>query len=462
MPNIKINDTTNLNYRLSLRHIPNIMYTFTRSFRNRMPQIIKSFIRNLHLHEYQSKQLMSNFGVSIQKFRTVDSTIDCIPKASEIVVVDAEEYVIKAQVHAGGRGKGQFTSGLKSGVHLTRDINAIPGLVEKMIGYNLITHQTTAEGVPVKKVSSGCEIDVKVMIAQALNIASEKYFAIVLDRTAGGPVVVASPVGGVDIEQVAAKNPEKIFKEPIDINVGITDDQAMKIASVLEFETNNIEKAADQIKRLYSLFVSVDATQVEVNPFGETDTGKVVCFDAKITFDDNAAFRQSEIFKMNDETESDPREVEANKFNLNYIGLDGNIGCLVNGAGLAMATMDIIKLYGASPANFLDVGGSATAAQVKEAFKIISADSNVKAILVNIFGGIMKCDVIAQGIVDAVKEIGLNLPLIVRLSGTNMEKGNAILNESGLDISSATDLDDAALKAVEAIQTPKEKNKIKN
>ncbi|RKP17589.1 succinyl-CoA ligase beta subunit [Rozella allomycis CSF55] len=236
----------------------------------------------------------------------------------------------------------------------------------------------------------------------------------------------------------------------------------MKIASVLEFETNNIEKAADQIKRLYSLFVSVDATQVEVNPFGETDTGKVVCFDAKITFDDNAAFRQSEIFKMNDETESDPREVEANKFNLNYIGLDGNIGCLVNGAGLAMATMDIIKLYGASPANFLDVGGSATAAQVKEAFKIISADSNVKAILVNIFGGIMKCDVIAQGIVDAVKEIGLNLPLIVRLSGTNMEKGNAILNESGLDISSATDLDDAALKAVEAIQTPKEKNKIKN
>ena len=339
-----------------------------------------------------------------------------------------------------------------------------------MLGYNLITKQTTPEGVPVKTV----------MVAEALDIAREFYFAILMDRASGGPVLVASPQGGMDIEAVAEQTPHLIFKEPVDISKGVLPEQTKKLAEKLGFKGKNIEtvraiislpfplplpfsnvvlfllsrvQASEQMQRLYKLFIGVDATMVEINPFGETPTGEVVAFDAKINFDDNAEFRQKSVFAQRDFDMEDPREAEAAKFNLNYIGMDGNIGCLVNGAGLAMATMDIIKLRGGSPANFLDVGGGATETAVKEAFKIITSDKQVKAILVNIFGGIMKCDTIAKGVIAAAREVKLSIPLVVRLEGTNVALAKKILSENkDVPIISAEDLDDAATKAVKAIQ----------
>ena len=311
-----------------------------------------------------------------------------------------------------------------------------------MLNHRLVTHQTPPEGIDVKKV----------MVAEALDIKRETYVAILMDRSAGGPVLVASSEGGVEIEEVAQKDPSKIIKVPIDVELGLGFETAVSVAQQLGFKEEPLaEQAAAQLMKLYEMFLDIDATQVEINPFGETDTGSVVCFDAKIAFDDNAQFRQEQIFGQRDTAEEDPREVAAAKYHLNYIGLDGNIGCLVNGAGLAMATMDIIKLHGASPANFLDVGGSANAKAVKEAFKIITSDPKVSAILVNIFGGIMKCDTIAEGIVAAAREIDLTVPLVVRLSGTNCKEGQKILAESGLPIIVAENLDDAAAKAVAAI-----------
>ncbi|PVD24252.1 hypothetical protein C0Q70_14723 [Pomacea canaliculata] len=310
-----------------------------------------------------------------------------------------------------------------------------------MLGKKLVTKQTPKDGVKVNKV----------MVAEALDIARETYFAILMDRSFGGPVMVGSPNGGVDIEEVAEKNPASIFKEPIDIVEGITDVQADAMAKNLGFKGQKIAQAAKEIKNLYKLFLKVDATQVEINPFGETPDGRVVCFDAKINFDDNAAFRQKEIFAQEDFSESDPREVQASKHNLNYIGMDGNIACLVNGAGLAMATMDIIKLHRGSPANFLDVGGTVTENQVYHAFTLLTSDVQVKAILVNIFGGIVNCATIARGITNACKSINLKLPLIVRLEGTNVEEARKILSESNLPIITAVDLDDAASKAVASI-----------
>ncbi|XP_076337556.1 succinate--CoA ligase [GDP-forming] subunit beta, mitochondrial-like isoform X2 [Tachypleus tridentatus] len=395
-------------------------------------------VRKLNLHEYQSKQLMNDNGITVQRFKVADT----IQQAEEISkTLNVREFVIKAQILAGGRGKGTFSSGLQGGVKLTTNPKEVAPIVEQMLGHKLVTKQTTADGVLVRKV----------MIAEALDIERETYLAVLMDRETSGPVIVASPAGGVDIEEVAQTNPELIFKESVDIMKGLSNEQARKLAENLEFKEEVRDQAANQIKKLYELFLKVDATQVEINPFGETPDGGVVCFDAKINFDDNAMFHQKEIFAMEDLSESDPREVEATKYSINYIGMDGNIACLVNGAGLAMATMDIIKLYGGTPANFLDVGGGVQEEQVHHAFRILAQDSRVKAILVNIFGGIVNCATIANGITNACKNIDLKVPLVVRLEGTNVDEAKKILSKSGLPVTTASDLDDAAKKAVDSL-----------
>eukprot|EP01095_Lingulamoeba_sp_RSL-Kostka_P005205 TRINITY_DN1654_c0_g1_i2.p1 TRINITY_DN1654_c0_g1~~TRINITY_DN1654_c0_g1_i2.p1 ORF type:complete len:426 (+),score=202.38 TRINITY_DN1654_c0_g1_i2:50-1327(+) len=394
---------------------------------------------NLNLHEYQSKELMDKFGVNIQNWRLITDPQQAINAAKEL---NAEEIVVKAQVHAGGRGKGHFTNGYKGGVKLCKSGEEAMEISNNMLGSNLITKQTPPEGVPVNKI----------MICESLDFGRELYFAILLDRAHQGPVMVASPQGGMDIEAVAEETPEAIFTVPIDIQTGPTDQQTKDLAIKLGFQGDSIARAQDQMQRLYKLFVESDATQVEINPLVETTKGDVYCVDAKINFDDSAQYRQKEIFNYRDVTEEDPREVEASKSGLNYVGMDGNIGCMVNGAGLAMATMDIIKLHGGEPANFLDVGGGASENQVKEAFKLVTSDPKVQAILVNIFGGIVRCDVIANGIINACKELTLDMPLVVRLAGTNVDKGYALLNESGLDISTADDLEQAASKAVASLK----------
>ncbi|XP_071612359.1 succinate--CoA ligase [GDP-forming] subunit beta, mitochondrial isoform X1 [Heliangelus exortis] len=394
--------------------------------------------RWLNLQEYQSKKLMADHGVTVQRFFVADSANDALEAAQRL---KAKEIVLKAQILAGGRGKGIFNSGLKGGVHLTKDPKIVEQLAKQMIGYNLSTKQTPKDGVRVKKV----------MVAEALNISRETYFAILMDRACNGPVMVGSPQGGVDIEEVAATSPELIFKEEIDIFEGIKDLQALQMAKNLGFNGPLQQQAADQIKKLYHLFLKIDATQVEVNPFGETPEGQVVCFDAKINFDDNAEFRQKEIFAMDDKSENEPIENEAAKYDLKYIGLDGNIACFVNGAGLAMATCDIISLNGGKPANFLDLGGGVKEAQVYQAFKLLTADPKVEAILVNIFGGIVNCAIVANGITKACRELELKVPLVVRLEGTNVHEAQRILDESGLPITSANDLEDAAKKAVASV-----------
>ena len=356
--------------------------------------------------------------------------------------VGAVELVVKSQIHAGGRGKGHFpATGFKGGVHITQSPEAIADVTRKMLGNFLVTEQPPPEGQLVQEV----------LVDEGLTFNSEKYFAIVMDRANGGPVLIVSPEGGMDIEEVAATKPEAIHVIPVDIMEGIKDEQVAKAADVLGFKDAIKTDAMEQFKNLYKMFIALDATQIEINPFVVAN-GKCYCVDAKINFDDNAAFRQKEVFALRDTTMEDPREVAASLFNLNYVGLDGNIGCMVNGAGLAMATMDVIKLYGGAPANFLDVGGGASAKQVEEAFKILTSDPKVKAILVNIFGGIMKCDIIAEGIIAAARNLDLKVPLIVRLEGTNVAKGVEMLKNSGLAIIPATNLDDAAQKSVAAIQ----------
>lgn len=394
--------------------------------------------RNLNLLEYQAKGLLQDYKVTVQKFRVASNEAEASAIPGEF---PCPEYVIKAQVLAGGRGKGHFDNGFKGGVHLTKDPSQVPSLVSSMVGHRLITKQTPPEGIPVSKV----------MVAEAIDITRETYFCILMDRESNGPVIVASPDGGMDIEEVAEKTPDRIKKIPVDIGSGITDAIALDVADFLQFKGDLRAQCAEQVKRLYEMFVKIDCVQLEVNPLAETPQGQVVTADAKLGFDDNASFRQKAIFDMEDTTESDPREVEAASYNLNYVQMDGNIGCLVNGAGLAMATMDIIKLYGGEPANFLDVGGSVQENQVKEAFRIISEDSKVKAILVNVFGGIVNCATIANGVVNACRSIDLKLPLVVRLEGTNVDAAKKILADSGLPIQSATDLDDAAKKAVKAL-----------
>jgi succinyl-CoA synthetase beta subunit len=391
----------------------------------------------MNIHEYQAKQLLQKFDVATTRGR-VASTLDEVEQiARELGDV---EVVVKAQIHAGGRGKGTFKNGFKGGVHVRRTPAEVREVAAKMLGQVLVTHQTGPGGRKVNKV----------LVAESADIAREIYFAILLDRATGAPVIVASTEGGVEIEAVAAKSPEKIIREPIDLLAGLQPFQTRKLAKQLGFESSQLKSASKLFEGLYRTFVAYDCSMVEVNPLVTTIKGDVLALDAKFNFDDNALYRQPEIAALRDIAEEDPREVEAWKHGLNYIGLDGNIACLVNGAGLAMATMDIIKFYGGEPANFLDVGGGATEEQVTEAFKILIADKKVKAILVNIFGGIMKCDIIAQGIVNAAKTVKLSMPLVVRLEGTNVEAGKKLIADSDLAVIAADDLADAAQKAVKA------------
>ncbi len=391
----------------------------------------------MNIHEYQAKELLQKFDVATTRGRVAATLDEAEQIARELGDID---IVVKAQIHAGGRGKGSFKNGFKGGVHVRKTPDEVRDVAAKMLGQILVTHQTGPAGRLVNKV----------LVAESADIAREIYFAVLLDRATAAPLIVASTEGGVEIEAVAAKSPEKIIREPIDPLAGLQPYQARKLASQLGFESSQLKNASKLFDGLYRTFIAYDCSMVEVNPLVVTNKGEVLALDAKFNFDDNALYRHPEIAAMRDIAEEDPREVEASKHGLNYIGLDGNIACLVNGAGLAMATMDIIKFYGGEPANFLDVGGGATEEQVTEAFKILIADKKVKAILVNIFGGIMKCDVIAQGIIDAAKSVKLSVPLVVRLEGTNVERGKQMLKESGLALIAADDLADAAQKVVGA------------
>jgi succinyl-CoA synthetase beta subunit len=394
----------------------------------------------MNIHEYQAKELLQKFGVATPRGKVVSSPKEAEQIAREIAPAG---IVVKAQIHAGGRGKGTFANGFKGGVHLCKTPEEAREIARKMLGQTLVTHQTGPAGRVVNKV----------LVAEAAQIAREVYFAILLDRATAAPLIIASTEGGVEIETVAAKSPEKIVRESIDPLAGLQPFQTRKLAKQLKFESSQLKAASKLFDGLYRTFIGLDCSMVEVNPLVVTAKGEVLALDAKFNFDDNALFRHPEVAAMRDIAEEDPREVEASKHGLNYIGLDGNIACLVNGAGLAMATMDIIKFYGGNPANFLDVGGGATEEQVTEAFKILISDKKVQAILVNIFGGIMKCDVIAQGIINAAKTVHLSVPLVVRLEGTNVEEGKQLLKVSAVALITADDLADAAKKAVEAAKT---------
>ena len=397
----------------------------------------------MNIHEYQARELLQKFGVAITQGKVASTPEEAERVARELGSASPARtvpVVVKAQIHAGGRGKGTFVNGFKGGVHVVKTPAEAREVASKMLGQVLVTHQTGAAGRVVNKV----------LVAEAVEIAREIYFAILRDRAMAAPLIVASTEGGVEIEAVAAKSPEKIIREPVNPLAGLQPFQTRKLAKQLGFESAQLKATSKLFDGLYRAFVGCDCSLVEINPLVVTARGDVLALDAKFDFDDNALYRHPEIAAMRDVAEEDPREVEASKHGLNYIGLDGNIACLVNGAGLAMATMDIIKFYGGSPANFLDVGGGATEEQVTEAFKILIADKHVRAILVNIFGGIMRCDVIAQGIVNAANTVKLDVPLVVRLEGTNVEAGKKLLEQSGLALIAADNLADAAQKAVAA------------
>lgn len=393
----------------------------------------------MNIHEYQARELFEKFGVATPRGKVASTPEEAEAIAHEI---GGDKVVVKAQIHAGGRGKGTFTSGFKGGVHLCKTPEEVREIAGKMLGETLVTIQTGPEGRLVKKI----------FVAEAAEIAKELYIAILLDRASSAPVIIASTEGGMDIEAVAEHTPEKIFKEYVDPLLGLQAFQTRKIAQSLGLKGKQASQGAKLIANLYKCFIESDCSMVEVNPLVITPAGEVQALDAKFNFDDNALYRHPEIVALRDTDEEDPREVEASKFGLNYIGLDGNIACLVNGAGLAMATMDIIQHFGGSPANFLDVGGGATKDQVTAAFKIILGDKNVKGILVNIFGGIMRCDIIAEGILAAVQETNLSIPLVVRLEGSNVELGKKIIRESGLAVISADSLAEGAEKVVAAVK----------
>lgn len=393
----------------------------------------------MNIHEYQARELFEKFGVA-----TPPGKVASTPEEAEAIAagLGTDQIVVKAQIHAGGRGKGTFKNGFQGGVHLVKTPAEARDIAAKMLGQVLVTHQTGPEGREVKKV----------FVAEAAAIQKELYLAVLFDRGTSAPIVIASTEGGVDIEAVAEKTPEKIFREPVHPLLGLQPFQALKIASALGLTGKQATQGAKLIRNVYKCYIESDCSQVEINPLVITASGEVQALDAKFNFDDNALYRQPGIVALRDTAEEDPREVEASGYGLNYIGLDGNIACLVNGAGLAMATMDIIQHYGGSPANFLDVGGGATKEQVAAAFKIILGDANVKGILVNIFGGIMRCDIIAEGILAAVQETNLTLPLVVRLEGSNVELGKKIISESGLNVISADSLADGAQKVVAAVK----------
>ena len=386
----------------------------------------------MNIHEFQAKKILAKYGVSIPKGKEAYSSSEAAAVALEI---GGKKWVVKAQIHAGGRGKA-------GGVKIADSIEEVTKISNKLLGMQLITHQTGPEG---KKVN-------KIFIEEGINIVSELYLGIVLDRSNEKYVMMGSTEGGTEIEVVAEKTPKKIFKVQIDPLIGMQAYQARQLVFKLGLSKAVSNKAVTFMLALAKTVEETDASLVEINPLVITDNNNVLALDAKMNFDDNALYRHKDIESLRDEDEEDPRELEAAKHDLNYISLDGNIGCMVNGAGLAMATMDIIKLEGGTPANFLDVGGGATKERVEQAFKIILSDEKVKAVLINIFGGIMRCDVIAEGVVAAAKNIEINIPLIVRLAGTNVEKGKDILNNSGLDIISADSLGDAAKKVVSSIR----------
>ncbi|XP_037300186.1 succinate--CoA ligase [ADP-forming] subunit beta, mitochondrial [Manduca sexta] len=396
----------------------------------------KQQVRHLNVHEYVSYTLLRDHGIPVPKFNVAKTKDEAVKFAQELKTKD---IVLKAQVLAGGRGKGSFKNGLKGGVRMVDTPDAAGDIAGKMLKQFLVTKQTGAAG----------RICNMVMVTERKFPRREFYIAIMMERSFNGPVIIASSQGGVNIEDVAAESPEAITYEPIDIKTGITNEQVCRVIDKIGLK-EVANDAADMITKMYDLFLKKDALLIEVNPYAEDAlTGKFFCLDAKFRFDDNAEFRQKELFAYRDTTQEDPKEIEAAKFNLNYIALDGNIGCMVNGAGLAMATMDIIKLYGGDPANFLDVGGGATAQAVSEAFKIILSDPKVSAILVNIFGGIMRCDVIAEGIINAAKNLNIQIPVIVRLQGTKVTEARKLVAESGLRIVPRDDLDEAAQLVVQ-------------
>jgi len=389
----------------------------------------------MNIHEYQAKEILRKYGVAVLRGKVATTPEEAEAAAREL---GGGLCVVKAQIHAGGRGKA-------GGVKLAKDPQAVREYAAAMLGKKLVTHQTGPEGKEVQKV----------FIEQGCDIAKEYYLGMVIDRATFRVTLMASSEGGVEIEEVAARSPEKILRAAIDPAAGFADFQGRKLAYGLGLPKDSVNKAVSFMRALYRAFIESDASLVEINPLVLTKAGDLIALDAKMGFDDNALFRHPDVRAMRDVTEENLKEVEASKFDLSYIALDGNIGCMVNGAGLAMATMDIIKHYGAEPANFLDVGGGATTEKVTEAFKIILSDKNVKAVLVNIFGGIMRCDVVATGVVEAAKQVKLAVPLVVRLEGTNVELGKKILSESGLNIIAANDLADAAKKAVEAVRAAK-------
>ncbi|GAA5841424.1 hypothetical protein JCM9279_000648 [Rhodotorula babjevae] len=397
--------------------------------------------RNLSIHEYLSMNLLNEYGVPTPKSKAAFSAEEAKQVAQNF---GADKLVIKAQVLAGGRGKGHFDgpNGLKGGVQMVDSPEQAGKYAEQMIGHNLITKQTGAAG----------RICNAVMLAERRNPTHEYYVAILNDRSLGGPALVASRQGGMNIEDVARDDPSAIITTPIPFEEGLSKQLAGEIAQKLGFKPESQDKAADIFIKLYQLFKERDATQIEINPLAEVEGGDVLCMDAKLGFDENADFRQAEVFKLRDLTQEAPSEVEAAKYGLNFIKLDGSIGCLVNGAGLAMATMDVLNLNGGSPANFLDVGGGATAEAVKKAFELLLADGSVKSIFVNIFGGIMRCDVIAEGIILAAKELEMTIPLIVRLQGTKEKEAKELIRESNMKIFAYDNLDEAAAEAVKAAQ----------
>lgn len=403
---------------------------------SRLPSVSQQQRRALSIHEYLSADLLRQYGIGVPKGDVARSGAEAEAIAKKI---GGEDMVIKAQVLAGGRGKGTFDNGLKGGVRVIYSPTEAKMFAEEMIGHKLITKQTGAQG----------RLCNSVYICERKFARREFYLAVLMDRASQGPVIVSSSQGGMDIEGVAKEHPDAIHTTYVDINVGVTDDMARGIATKLGFSEQCIEEAKDIIQKLYKIFLEKDATQIEINPLSETSDHKVMCMDAKFGFDDNADYRQKDIFQLRDTTQEDPDEVRAAQSGLNFIKLDGDIGCLVNGAGLAMATMDIIKLNGGHPANFLDVGGGATPAAIREAFELITSDPKVTAIFVNIFGGIVRCDAIAHGLINTVKSLDLKIPIIARLQGTNMEAAHQLINDSGMKIFSIDDLQSAAEKSVQ-------------
>jgi succinyl-CoA synthetase beta subunit len=381
------------------------------------------------IHEYQAKAILARYGVPVPPGEVAFTAPEAIEIAQRL---GGGTVVVKAQIHAGGRGKG-------GGVKLAQSPEEAGQIARSMIGMTLITHQTGPEGRIVSRV----------LVEAGLKMTRELYLGLVLDRAAARPVLMASPDGGVDIEEVAARTPERIFKEHIHPATGLAPFQARKLAFALGLDGSQVQKMVKLMTAVYETFLRTDASLVEINPLVVTESGDLLALDAKMTFDDSALGRHPDLRELRDLSEEDPLEIEASKFSLNYIRLDGSIGCMVNGAGLAMATMDIIKLAGGAPANFLDVGGGANAEQIRNAFKILMSDQNVRGVLINVFGGILRCDVLAQGVVAAVKELGVRVPIVVRMEGTNVAEGKRILTESGLNFSTADSMDEAAKKTVQ-------------